>query len=202
MPKLSTILGTTYQGSIGPQGNAATVSLGATTILTPGSTPTVQNTGNNFNAILSFGVPRLPNILVGTTATGPELSEANVINAGDTNNVVLNFTIPRGNSANIIALSAYGHANGAYLHANGIGARSNSAYLHANGAFNSANSSFSNLNAYFANSSIFLPIYRNSAFINVNYSTTENFNQMSVGPITVSNNITVTVTANSVWKII
>ena len=149
MPKLSTILGTTFQGSIGPQGNAATVALGATTILAPGSTPVVQNTGNNFNAVLSFSLPRLPNILVGSTVTGPELSEATVTNGGDTENVVLNFTIPRGNSANVIAVSAYGHANGAYLHANGIGTRSNSSYSHANAAFLHANGSYSHVNSAF-----------------------------------------------------
>jgi hypothetical protein len=220
MPRLSNILGTTYQGSVGPQGNAATVDID-TTVLNTNQSPFVINTGNNLNAVLSFGLPKSANVFVGDVVASEEGSqpviERTFFSNGD---VIFNFTLPRGNTAgydhansafdtaNIAintANSAYLHANGSYAHANGTSVRSNSAYLHTNASFNLANTAKSiadNVNNYFANSSIFLPIYRNSAFINVNYSTTADYNEMSVGPITIANNVTVTVTANSVWKII
>lgn len=45
-------------GPPGPQGDAATISVGTVTTLTPGSTATVSNTGTAGNAVLAFGLPR------------------------------------------------------------------------------------------------------------------------------------------------
>ena len=44
-------------GPTGPQGEAATIVVGSTTSLPPGSAPTVTNTGTNTNAILNFQIP-------------------------------------------------------------------------------------------------------------------------------------------------
>ena len=46
------------QGEDGEDGSAATVSVGSTTTLAPGSSATVANSGTTLNAVLDFGIPQ------------------------------------------------------------------------------------------------------------------------------------------------
>ena len=94
-------------GSDGSDGNAATVDVGTTSTLSPGSNATVVNTGDTNAAVLSFGIPRgetgltgpegtAATVNVGSTTTSAPGGDATVVNAGNANAAVLNFTIPRG----------------------------------------------------------------------------------------------------------
>lgn len=80
----------------GPQGAAGTLAVGSVTSLTPGTTPTVVNSGTNSAAILNFGIPTSKTVAVGTTTTGAEGTSASVTDSGDASGSVFNFTIPRG----------------------------------------------------------------------------------------------------------
>jgi hypothetical protein len=119
MPRLSAVLGTTFQGSVGPQGNAATLAVGSTTVLNANQNPNVVNSGNTFNGILTFSLPRAPNVFVGTVSTTTEGGSAQVTPSYSSGDVTLNFTLPRGNTA------GFDTANAAFLHANSAFARAN-----------------------------------------------------------------------------
>ena len=113
------------QGPQGPQGRAATVTVGSTTTLGPGSNATVTNSGDQYDAVLEFGIPTGPQgptgatgaqgprgfqgekgakgdtgaaatITLGSVSTGAAGSNASIVNTGDDHNAVYNFTIPRG----------------------------------------------------------------------------------------------------------
>lgn len=82
----------------GPQGLAATLSVGTVTTLNPGATPTVSNTGNTSAAVFAFGIPTSKTVTVGTTTTGAEGTSASVSDSGSATASVFDFTIPRGAS--------------------------------------------------------------------------------------------------------
>jgi hypothetical protein len=46
------------------------------------------------------------------------------------------------------------------------------------------------------------PIYRNLPTITTNYTVTTTYNELSVGPITINNGITVTVDTGATWTVI
>ena len=46
------------------------------------------------------------------------------------------------------------------------------------------------------------PFYSNTQAVASNFTTTANYNYMSVGPITVNTGITVTITTGSTWSIV
>lgn len=119
MPRLSTVLGTTFVGSVGPQGNAATLAVNTTTVLNPNQNPNVVNSGNTFNALLTFSLPRAPNIFVGTVSTTAEGGSAQVTPSYSSGDVTLNFSLPRGNTA------GFDTANTALLRANAAFDRAN-----------------------------------------------------------------------------
>ena len=97
-------------GKPGEDGEAATIAVGATTNLVPGSDAYVTNVGDGTHAILNFGIPygargedgiqgpRGPaaTITIGTTTTGPAGSAASVENVGTETEAVFDFTIPKG----------------------------------------------------------------------------------------------------------
>jgi len=85
----------------GPQGTAATVSVGAVAALAPGATPTVNNTGSASDAVLAFGLPATPTIAVGTTTTKAAGTAATAGNSGSTTAQVYDFGIPRGADAGL-----------------------------------------------------------------------------------------------------
>jgi hypothetical protein len=112
----------------GPQGSAATVGVGAVTVLSPGATPTVGNTGSVNDAVLAFGLPATPTIAIGATTTKLAGAPATVANAGSAAVQVYDFGIPRGADAGLryaieISLSMAAPAGG--------GLRLNSATLSA-----------------------------------------------------------------------
>lgn len=88
----------------GPDGKAATITVGETKTGEPGTDAEVTNTGTSTDAILNFVIPRgsgggggdAPTITVGETTTGEPGTPANVVNTGTSTDVVLEFTIPRG----------------------------------------------------------------------------------------------------------
>ena len=46
------------------------------------------------------------------------------------------------------------------------------------------------------------PFYRNTKSVSANYIVTSTYNEMTIGPITINNGVTVTVNTGGVWKII
>ena len=82
-------------------GIAATIEIGETTTLTPGSDVTVENVGTKYHAKLNFGIPQgekgdAATISVGSTTTGSPGTDASVTNSGDEHDAVFDFVIPRG----------------------------------------------------------------------------------------------------------
>lgn len=73
-----------------------TVEVAEANALTPGSTPTITNTGDNFNVELTFGLPASPTVTVGDVETVPYSQKASVVNSGTLYSAVLNFEIPMG----------------------------------------------------------------------------------------------------------
>ena len=106
--------------SLGPV--VASVTIGTTTTLAPGSSATVTNVGSSQNAIFNFGIPQgatgatgatgpagptgpagatgpagtAATVVVGLTNTGAPGTYASVINSGTSSAAVLDFTIPAG----------------------------------------------------------------------------------------------------------
>ena len=66
--------------------------------LEPGSTPTVENIGDDFNVNLQFSLPKAPEVNVGTTITLSAGNKAKVSNSGTKYAPVLDFSIPMGNT--------------------------------------------------------------------------------------------------------
>ncbi len=107
------------QGAQGPNGQAATVTVGSTTTGAAGTAASVTNTGTNKDAVLNFTIPAgkdgedgytpqkgkdyfdgedgaAATITVGTVTTGEPDSAAQVTNSGNENAAVFDFVIPAG----------------------------------------------------------------------------------------------------------
>ena len=98
------------QGPEGPQGEAATITIGATTTGDAGTEAIVSNTGDTNDAILEFTIPRgvqgekgedgdpgtAATVAVHSTETGLPGSLAAVTNEGTTSAAEFKFVIPRG----------------------------------------------------------------------------------------------------------
>lgn len=94
----------------GPQGTAATITVGSVSALGPGATPTITNSGSSTNATLDFGIPAgakgdqgntgLPGaaatIEVGTVTGLAAGASPTVSNTGTAAAAVFNFGIPAG----------------------------------------------------------------------------------------------------------
>ena len=112
-------------GAQGVPGKAATITIGSTTTLAPGSSATVTNSGDQYDAVLEFGIPTgaqgptgatgaqgprgfqgekgakgdtgaAATLTLGYVDTGEPGTNASITNTGDEHNAVYNFTIPRG----------------------------------------------------------------------------------------------------------
>jgi hypothetical protein len=114
--------GQSITGPAGPPGNqgapgaAATIAVGSTVTLTPGSSATVNNSGSSSAATFNFGIPAgvqgnagatgatgpqgatgtAATIAVGSTTTGAPGTNASVTNTGTSSTAIFAFTIPRG----------------------------------------------------------------------------------------------------------
>lgn len=66
--------------------------------LEPGATPTVENVGDDFNAILQVGLPKAPEVNIGSTTTIGEGNKAKVTNSGTKYAPILNFEVPKGDT--------------------------------------------------------------------------------------------------------
>ena len=118
-------------GATGAAGTSATVSVGTTTTLLPGSSATVTNSGTSSAAVFNFGIPRglqgpigdqgpAGTIEVGTTSTGSAGTNASVTNVGTSTAAVFNFTIPRGaNGDNGAGIATGGTTGQALVKASG-----------------------------------------------------------------------------------
>lgn len=96
-------------GSVrGPQGAAATVTVGKVTTGEAGTTASVTNSGTSGAAVLNFTIPRgaqgvqgkAATVSVGKVTTGEAGSGAAVANSGTDEAAVFDFTIPRGPQGN------------------------------------------------------------------------------------------------------
>lgn len=86
-------------GATGAAGVSPTVAVGATTVVTPATNPSVTDADAGPNADLRFSLPRARNVTAGTTTTGAAGTSASVTSQADANgDVSLNFTIPRGDT--------------------------------------------------------------------------------------------------------
>lgn len=101
------LVGDAEPGPPGPPGEAATITVGGTATLAPGSDATVVNTGTANAAVLQFGIPAgeqgepgapgaAATIAVGATSTLAAGSPATVTNVGTGSAAVFNFGIPAG----------------------------------------------------------------------------------------------------------
>ena len=99
------VLGDT--GPQGPQGCAATVTVGKVLPTEPDGDPKIVNSGTGVDAVLDFILPRgqvgpqgeqgqAATVKLGNVVTGAAGSDAAVENRGDEHNAVLDFTIPEG----------------------------------------------------------------------------------------------------------
>lgn len=99
------VLGDT--GPQGPQGCAATVTVGKVLPTEPDGDPKIVNSGTEVDAVLDFTLPRgqvgpqgeqgqAATVKHGNVVTGAAGSDAAVENRGDEHNAVLDFTIPEG----------------------------------------------------------------------------------------------------------
>ena len=92
------------KGDKGETGSAGTVKVGKITTGKPGTNAIVANTGDKYNAVLDFTIPRgdkgetgdSATIKVGKVATGKPGTNVTIKNTGDKHNAVFDFTIPRG----------------------------------------------------------------------------------------------------------
>lgn len=87
----------------GPQGDAATVSVGTVTTLDFDQPATVTNTGTANDAVLAFGIPEgePSTVTVGDVTTLTPEDPATVTNTGTERNAVLDFGIPKGDAATV-----------------------------------------------------------------------------------------------------
>ena len=75
--------------------------------LAPGSTPTVENEGDDFNVELKFGLPKSPEVNIGSTITIGEGNRAKVTNSGTKYAPILNFEIPKGDTGRGITIKGF-----------------------------------------------------------------------------------------------
>lgn len=86
------------RGNTGEKGNSATIKVGS---VSSGSTPSINNSGDEHDAVFDFVLPKgdkgdkgdTPTIRVGTVNVG---GTANVVNSGSNTAAVFDFTIPKG----------------------------------------------------------------------------------------------------------
>jgi hypothetical protein len=110
VPAQICLVAVTRPGAQGPPGAAATINVGTTSTLSPGSLATVTNIGTTAAALFNFGIPAgqtgnqgtignpgpAATVNAGTTSTLTPGSNATVTNVGTTSAAIFNFGIPQG----------------------------------------------------------------------------------------------------------
>lgn len=94
------------KGEPGKDGLSATIKIGEVTTGKPGSDVTVENVGDDTNAVLNISIPKgadgkAASIKIGTVTTGESGDEAKVENVGTDTEAILNFTLPKGDMGEI-----------------------------------------------------------------------------------------------------
>lgn len=94
------------KGEPGKDGLSATIRIGEVTTGEPGSDVTVENVGDDTNAVLNISIPKgadgkAASIKIGTVTTGESGDEAKVENVGTETEAILNFTLPKGDMGEI-----------------------------------------------------------------------------------------------------
>lgn len=94
------------KGEPGKDGLSATIKIGEVTTGEPGSDVTVENVGDDTNAVLNISIPKgadgkAASIKIGTVTTGESGDEAKVENVGTKTEAILNFTLPKGDMGEI-----------------------------------------------------------------------------------------------------
>ena len=122
-------------GAPGSNGSAASVAVGTTSTLAPGSPATVVNSGTSSAAVLDFGVPAgatgpsgsAATLTIGSTTTLPAGSSATASNSGTSSAAILNLGIPigdPGSAATIAVGSVTGLAPGSTPTVTNVGSSS------------------------------------------------------------------------------
>lgn len=95
MATLSSLLGTTYVGVQGKQGD---IVVSNTVVVNPDTNPSVTDLTSSNTSLFTaqFSLPRASNVSIGTVSTGAAGSNATVTDSGTNGDVILDFTIPRG----------------------------------------------------------------------------------------------------------
>mgnify|MGYP003333773095 CR=1 FL=1 len=105
---------------------------------------------------------------------------------------------------------AFNTANAAFAAANNITPQIAPSYNTANAAFAKANTGLQNtsftlagnLSATGTHTLVQVPNYRNTPYINADYTVSNTYNEMSIGPINISNGVSVTVDTDANWVIV
>lgn len=106
------------KGDTGATGSAATIAVGATSTLTPGSSATVTNSGTSSAAVFDFGIPKGEKGDTGATGPANTLSIGTVQGGataaatitGTAPNQTLNLTLPKGDKGDTGATGSTGPA--------------------------------------------------------------------------------------------
>jgi hypothetical protein len=108
------------------------------------------------------------------------------------------------NAATQIYLSpVFNTANAVYNQSNVVFGVANGAYGKANTALQNTNVTLAgNLSVTGSHTLVTVPNYRNIPHINTNYTVSNSYNEMSIGPIYIANNVTVTVDPDANWVIV
>ena len=104
MTTLSSLLGTNFQGDIGPQGEIA---LSTTVVVNPDTNPSVTDLTSSNTSLFTaqFSLPRAPNVSVGSASLGATTTTLDISDSGTNGDVVLDFTVPRAANVSIGSVS-------------------------------------------------------------------------------------------------
>ena len=104
MATLSSLLGTNFQGDIGPQGEIA---LSTTVVVNPDTNPSVADLTSSNTSLFTaqFSLPRAPNVSVGSASLGSTTTTLEIADSGTNGDVVLDFTVPRAANVSIGSVS-------------------------------------------------------------------------------------------------
>jgi hypothetical protein len=91
----------------GPQGDAATITVGTVTTGDPGDPATVTNTGTTSEAVFDFDIPKgaAATITVGDVTTVAPDQPATVTNTGTTAEAVFDFDVPQGDKGDAATIT-------------------------------------------------------------------------------------------------
>jgi len=165
----------------------------------------VANTTNTF----AYGVAvNAAAAFAAANNVGPQIAPA--FNTANASYNFANGAYASINSNWTVTNTVYGVANAAFASANNVAPQVTPAFNTANAAFGRANTALQNTNVTLAgnlfvtgtHTLVTVPNYRNIPHINSNYTISNTYNEMSIGPIFIANNVTVTVDNDANWVIV